>query len=675
MKNPELQLITLKEAGQILKVHPNTLRLWEKDGLITPIRLSGKRFRRYYLKDIYNLLESMGKESAGLSQIDILNLPPKTEERFGITMDYLLEGCQIIGFDWRYIYINNAAEKHNRRPKEELIGKKYTDMWPGIESTHVFKLIKNCLEKRKPHNLENYFVFPDGSTGWFDLRIEPVPEGVFILSLDITNNKTAEKKLRESELHYKTLTENAPDIIMRFDRNLHITYLSPNAESIIGMKTESVIGKTNEEIGMPDHLCRMWNRMFQKASHTKKTQQIEFDFSSKNGTLNTFDLRIVPECDNKGTVVSFIGISRNITTRKITEQALQLSEEKFAKAFASNAAAIAVTTLDEGIFIDVNETWETLMGYKKSEVMGKSARALSIWPTREAAQRFVKVLKKKKLIRGWEQEFRKKNGESFIAQLSTQMLKLQGKQVILSTLIDITERKQMEKRKDEFISIASHELKTPITSLKAYTQIIGQRLEKARDVSNTDLVKRMEFQINRLTGLVSDMLDVTKIQSGKLLLPKEFFDLNDLVKDTVTDIRNIARDGNKFSFTLKGEIKQNVYADKFRISQVLTNLLTNAIKYSPHSNKIIISLSSSNTDAKVAIRDFGIGIPKNEQAHIFERYFQAHAARNQEGRFSSLGLGLYISAEIIKRHGGKIWCISKQGKGSTFSFTLPMHKQ
>ncbi|MCL4550968.1 MAG: PAS domain S-box protein [Bacteroidetes bacterium] len=121
----------------------------------------------------------------------------KSLERFRSTLDSMLEGCQILGFDWRYLYLNDAADRHNRRPKEELLGKKYMDMWPGIEATEVFAVIRRCLENRIAHHMENEFAFPDGNKGWFELSIQPVPEGVFILSNDITERKRSEEEIKK----------------------------------------------------------------------------------------------------------------------------------------------------------------------------------------------------------------------------------------------------------------------------------------------------------------------------------------------------------------------------------------------------------------------------------------------------------------------------------------------
>jgi len=146
----------------------------------------------------------------------------ENEERYRNTLDSMLEGCQIIGSDWRYIYINDTAEKQNQRPKEELLGNRYMDMWPGIEETVVFEKIRHCIEQRLTEQLENLFMFPDGSTGWFELSIQPVPEGVFILSIDITERKKTEEALRklkdELEEQVEEKTKELKDRVLELER-------------------------------------------------------------------------------------------------------------------------------------------------------------------------------------------------------------------------------------------------------------------------------------------------------------------------------------------------------------------------------------------------------------------------------------------------------------------------
>jgi len=220
--------------------------------------------------------------------------------------------------------------------------------------------------------------------------------------------------------------------------------------------------------------------------------------------------------------------------------------------------------------------------------------------------------------------------------------------------------------RDEFISLASHELKTPITSLKIYAQSLGNQFAKRNDIFMQEYFMKMDQQIDRLTLLVNDLLNVSKIQHGKLEFDWKPVDLNSVVKDTIDMLQTTSA---KHKILVKGEIKKAVYADPYRIYQVLTNLLTNATKYSPEADKVIIHLAAKEDYVKVTIQDFGIGISSSEQKKIFRQFYRINDPN--ERKFSGLGMGLYISYEIIKRHGGKMSVKSIKGKGSRFSFTLP----
>ena len=220
--------------------------------------------------------------------------------------------------------------------------------------------------------------------------------------------------------------------------------------------------------------------------------------------------------------------------------------------------------------------------------------------------------------------------------------------------------------RDEFISLASHELKTPITSLKMYAQSLGKQFEKRNDMVMHDYFMRMDQQIDRLALLVNDLLNVSKIQHGKLEFDWKDIDINTVVKDTIEMLQNT---NQKHTIVLKGKIEKTIHADSYRIYQVITNLLTNATKYSPDADKIIVHLASQKNFAKVTVQDFGIGIGPSEQKRIFEPFYRAN--HPNEKRTPGLGMGLFISHEIIKRHGGAIRINSIKGKGSQFIVSLP----
>jgi len=242
--------------------------------------------------------------------------------------------------------------------------------------------------------------------------------------------------------------------------------------------------------------------------------------------------------------------------------------------------------------------------------------------------------------------------------------------LILLAIEDITERQQLEQQKDEFVSIASHELKTPITSVKAYTQILGQRFRKAGDNKSVELVEKMDSQLDKLTSLIGDLLDITKIEAGRILFHESHFNFNELVEETIEELQ---RTTEKHRITKELQPGVTVYGDCDRLGQVLTNFMTNAIKYSPHADKIIVRTVVDKSNVTLCVQDFGVGLSQGDQARVFERFYRVGGP--DQATYPGLGLGLYIAAEIIKRHKGRVWVESKKTKGSTFCFSLPMTKQ
>lgn len=231
---------------------------------------------------------------------------------------------------------------------------------------------------------------------------------------------------------------------------------------------------------------------------------------------------------------------------------------------------------------------------------------------------------------------------------------------------DITETKQLQQQKDDFIGIASHELKTPVTSIKAYTQVLERMLLKKGDVVEAGLMKKMDAQLNRLTSLIGDLLDVTKVNSGRLQYNHTYFDFNEMMRAAIEEVQRTS-EKHKIQEDLQ-EIGL-VFADKERISQVVTNFMTNAIKYSPEAPEIIVHSSLAGEDILVCVEDFGIGIAEEDLNKVFEQFYRVSG--NMQHTFPGLGLGLFISSEIIRREGGKIWVSSKEGKGSKFCFSIP----
>ncbi len=237
---------------------------------------------------------------------------------------------------------------------------------------------------------------------------------------------------------------------------------------------------------------------------------------------------------------------------------------------------------------------------------------------------------------------------------------------LAGTMQNISSQKQLQQYRDNFLGIASHELKTPVTTIKTYTQVLDILLKQSGNPEIMHMIKRMNVQVDKLTGLINELLDITRLQAGKLQFSGSLFGFNTMVDEVVDALQHTTATHTIIKhFSDVGD----VYGDRERISQVVTNLLTNAIKYSPNAEKIIVYSSLHNKDVMLCVEDFGIGIPEENRQKVFEQYYRVNgkAQRTTPG----LGLGLFISSEIVKREGGKIWVRSEEGKGSTFCFTIP----
>ncbi|PZU02463.1 MAG: hybrid sensor histidine kinase/response regulator, partial [Chryseobacterium sp.] len=242
----------------------------------------------------------------------------------------------------------------------------------------------------------------------------------------------------------------------------------------------------------------------------------------------------------------------------------------------------------------------------------------------------------------------------------------------VGTFTDIDDQKKIEKEKDEFLSIASHELKTPLTSIKAYVQLLERKLKLDKESSEAGFVTKLQGQIEKLNALITDLLDVSKIENGKLKINKKPVNLETVISNAIDTIQQ-THEERKVKIEREG-VKPDILIplDEIRIEQVLINFLTNAIKYSPHNNQVIITtfVDEEAQEVRVSVTDFGIGIPDFKQDAVFKKFYRVEESSLQ---FQGMGIGLFICSEIIKQHHGTVGVSSVLNEGSTFYFTLPLN--
>ena len=349
-----------------------------------------------------------------------------------------------------------------------------------------------------------------------------------------------------------------------------------------------------------------------------------------------------------------------------TALSLQESQVMFKTVFESSRLGNKIISSDLTI-LEINPALVTLLGYaNKEEIIG--TKILDYTP--EDSRRDWTVLQEKLWQRATpsfslETCLLTRTGKLLWCQVTSILFADRGETLGYTIIEDITEQHELRLQKEQFISVASHELKTPITSLKATLQLLNKFLKIEGPITEKllKLGKDADRHITKLTHLVNDLLNSTKIEQGQLSLNKTQFVLSDIIDGCCT---HISLDG-KHHIVFEGNHSVEVFADEQKIDQVLVNLINNAVKYAPKSEKIIVRVDKVEGHTKVSVIDHGDGIAEENISKLFDRYFRI----NQHSYTPGLGLGLFISAEIIRRHNGKIGAESVLGEGACFWFTIP----
>jgi PAS domain S-box-containing protein len=341
------------------------------------------------------------------------------------------------------------------------------------------------------------------------------------------------------------------------------------------------------------------------------------------------------------------------------------AEEKFAKAFRSCPNPIAIATLKEGYFVEVNSSFLQMSGYTHSEIIGSSMKEIHLESAIETFAEVVQQSQETGFVYNREFQFRTKSGTIKTVLLSVELIELAGKTCTLSILNDITERKRLE---NEFISLVSHELRTPMTSMMGALDLLASGQLGTLSDQGKQVLNIATKNTERLIRLVNDILDLERMKSGKITMQMVKCDIQQLLTQAVETMRPMAE---KVKVNLELEsCSVELQIDPDRILQTLTNLLSNAIKFSEPGQTIWLHSYIKKEYLEIAIQDQGRGIPKDKMHTIFERFQQVDASDSRQK--GGTGLGLAICRHIVEQHNGRIWVESVVGKGSTFYFCLPL---
>lgn len=467
-----------------------------------------------------------------------------------------------------------------------------------------------------------------------------------------------------------------------------IIYCNQAFENITGYAHNEIIGHNCRFLQAQDR-TQPERQIIKDAVKNGEECKLEIRNYKKNGTLFWNELTISPVKDKAGNVTHFIGVQNDITDRKKYET--ELREEKASvekkieertRELNENEAFLSsiIQTVRESLLVldadyrvlSANTHFLNSFKVTPEDTVGKILFELGNhqWDIEALKVLLTKILPTNNPVIDFEVEHDFPYIGKKIMLVNAYRVEFEGqyKDRILIAIEDITDKKEIDRRKDDFLSIASHELKTPLTTIKGFVQLLERMVPDNASEKFVSTLGKVSVYVDRLNNLISELLDTSKIQSGNIEIHNEPFDLDKLLRDTV---ENLALATPEYTITISSDTNATILGDELQISQVINNLISNAVKYSPNSNKIDVYCNRVGNFVKVSIKDYGMGISQQDQSKIFDRFFRA---RDIQKKFPGMGIGLYICHEIIANHSGTLWVESEIGSGSTFNFTLPIMK-
>jgi len=493
-----------------------------------------------------------------------------------------------------------------------------------------------------------------GEYHWFLIHGLPVRDETgqivkwFGTCTDIEDQKRAEQKLKTSEANWRVLAETVPQLVMVARPDGRHEYMNQRLRDYTRFTLEQTQSDAWAYLRFihPDD-CEGSRALWQHALNTGEMFEHEGRLrNGQTGEYRWFLLRALPVRDEAGQITKWFGTATDIDAQKRTEEALRQSQERASVLMNSNIIGIFV---DEGEHIvDANDTFLRMTGYTREDLRAGRMNWMHMTPPEYLArtQQAHQEMAAQQAMTPYEKEYVCQDGSRLPVLVCGVVLQHYPFQMI-AFVLDNSARKELEQRKDDFISMASHELRNPLAAVKMQTQLVQKRLERQSHHEAATALSRVAGPVKQLERLIGELLDVSKIQAGSLEYQQEMVDLDALLHEVADTMQQIS---TTHAVVVRGAVQTSLMADRDRLGQVFTNLISNAIKYSPDAETVEMDLSASEETVMVRVHDYGLGIPREQRDKIFERFYRATGPKQKA--IPGLGMGLYIVAEIVKRHGG-----------------------
>jgi PAS domain S-box-containing protein len=576
------------------------------------------------------------------------------EARFRQIIESNADGILIVDQRGAVQYMNPAAEALFSRSSEQMLGQVIG--FPLVDGNRT----------------EIDIVRPGNTAGVAEMRVVQTDwdgERVYLASLrDMSQRKQMENELKRL---FESV-EQSPAIVIITDLNGHIEYVNPQFTRSTGYQRDEVIGRTPGVLKSGHHPPEFYKNLW----HTLLNEEVWHGVvcnRKKSGELYWGVQSISPVRNADGMVTHYVSVTVDDTERVQALEARRKSEQNYRQLFETASDAILVAD-EKGRFLDANPQAEILTGYPRQELLEKSLSDISVLSSGQTQLIFDQFVKEGK----WQGEFVlvHKDGRRVETEISASMI---GPGRYQSILRDITARKAIEKANlelaverekvrvlEEFISNVSHDLKTPFAAIRMSLYLLRRAETEAQRQSHLAVLDR---QTSHLEKLFEDMVNMSRLDTATEF---EFarLDVNALLHDVLAEQAPLARKKEHELSFITASYQMHVQGDKIQLYRAFSNIITNALHYTPPRGTISVRTMAEVGEVIIEVHDNGIGIPRDDLSHIFERFFRGDRARGTEK--GGTGLGLAITSKIVNRHEGRIEVTSEEGKGTTFRIILPL---
>lgn len=592
-----------------------------------------------------------------------------------------------------FSFVNTECANLFGKPVEEIIGVNVNLFYACKEEPAFYNLVdKQVIDEGKEVRVTEKFTKENGEVVWLNTVKKPLISAngevhVLGISTNITEQRQAQQRLEESEELFRLLSENSKDLISLHEPNGRYIYVSKACKELLGYEPEELIGRMPVEILHPDDILMVNQKGNADYLLEHKNILVQHRLIRKDGSVQWVETNIKPILGESGEVVKVQSAVRDITERKKSEEALKASEKKYRNLITYSPAFFCTHNM-QGVLQEVNPHMLDRLGYTAEDMVGHNLQ--EFLPERHKAnlQKYLQSFLDRNLVEGILTVLDKEKEERFLFYKNYKVEEPNTEPFIIGIAQDITDRMHTEQQlkkakeaaeesarvKENFLANMSHEIRTPLNGIMG---MVGLMEKSSLSPVQKNYIKIIQKSADNLLVIINDILDIAKIEAGKLELESIPFNLNDTIKAAYQTLIYKAEEKELLYYFKPAQFSdQIILGDPYRLNQVLLNLLNNAIKFTDTGSVTlsteVLNESDENITLEFSVKDTGVGIAPEKLDYIFEGFTQAYSSTTR--KYGGTGLGLNICRNLVEMQNGKIWVESEEDSGSTFRFTLTYPK-